>query len=201
MEFNSNEGAVAVYKSALGTESVTISRGYTLALGNDVAESKNQTGWTKLANGNMAYQAGAMTEGYKIESNAISYIASVAGATVAEFSGIDSASTPALDDKGASLAAGNFEDNVAVIQSENNNFYLAAGDYADKEFSGTDKVDKINNAGSKLKINGGAGGDKINNSGSGVTVEGGAGDDNVSLSGGDEGGNTYIYNDGDGKDV
>ena len=192
---------VTVANSALNQAEVTISDGYELKLGGDVAESKKQTGWTKLDNGNMSYQTDSTTAGYKLENNQISYVAEILGETLAEISGIDSASTPTLDENGITFAASNFEDNVAVIQSKISNFNMAAGDYADKEFSGTDKIDKITNVGSNLIINGGAGSDKISNRGTGVTIEGGAGDDNVTVSGGDEGGNTFVYADGDGKDI
>ena len=196
-----NDKVVTVANSALNQAEVTISDGYTLALGDDVTESKNKTGWTKLDNGNTVYQTDTTTAGYKLSDNKISYVAEIQGETLAELSGIDSASTPTIDDSGITFAADNFEDNVAVIQSKTANFNFTAGDYLDKEFSGTDKIDKISNAGSKLIINGNAGGDKINNSGSDVTIAGGAGDDQITLSGGDAGGNTYVYADGDGKDI
>ena len=198
--FTINGKVITVANSALNQAEVTISDGYELKLGDDVALSKTQTGWTKLDNGNMLYQTDSTTAGYKLENNKISYVEAVEGATLAELSGIDSALPPTLDENGITFAASNFEDNVAVIQSNTNNFEFSAGDYADKEFSGTDKIDKINNSGSNLIINGGAGGDKINNTGTGVTIEGGAGDDQITLSD-DEGGNTYVYSDGDGKDI
>ena len=200
-ELTISGNVVTVANSALNQAEVTISDGYTLALGDDVAQSKTQMGWIKLDNGNITYQTNSTTAGYKLADNKIIYAEEILGETLAELGGIDSASTPTLDDNGITFAASNFEDNVAIIQSKTANFNLTAGDYLDKEFSGTEKIDKITNAGSKLKINGGAGNDKISNSGSGVTIEGGAGEDNVSLSGGDEGGNTYVYNDGDGKDI
>ena len=192
---------VKIPAAALNQETVTISDGYELELGEDVDISATKTGWIKIDSGNMAYQTDTTTAGYKLENNQISYVEEILGETLAEISGIDSASTPTINDSGITFAASNFEDNVAVIQSKNNNFNFMAGDYADKEFTGTDKIDKINNSGSKLAIKGGAGSDKISNSGAGVTIEGGAGDDNVTVSGGDEGGNTVVYSDGDGKDI
>ena len=98
------------------------------------------------------------------------------------------------------LTADNFANNVEVVNSKIYNFELATNDYAGKSFTATENADKITNAGSKVIVEGNAGNDKISNSGSGVTINGGAGDDNVTISGA-EGGNTYVYSNGDGKDI
>ena len=203
LEINQNEKIVSVYASALGTELVTISAGYTLELGNDVGKSEPTTGWVKLENGNTAYQTNLNSTGYKVEDNAISYVEAIEGTTLAELSGIAEDSTPTInsDSKSITFVKDNFEDNVAVISSTFNKFEFTASDYADKTFTSTDKIDDITNAGSKLAINGDAGNDKITNNGTDVTISGGTGNDNVTISGGEEGGNVFSYTDGDGNDI
>ena len=196
-----NNKIVTLTAKNLGMETVSISGDYNLAMGNDVATPISKAaGWSKLESGNMAYQTDFTTAGYSLANNQISYVEAVEGKILAELSGIAEDSTPSLDETGISLTADNFAENVAVISSTVHNFDLTAGDYLDKEFTATDKVDRINNVGSKLIIDGNAGNDKISNIGSFVTVRGGKGDDNVSLSGGDEGNNIFTYTDGDGKD-
>ena len=204
LKLDQNEKIVSVYTSALDpANTVTVSEGYTLELGNDVDKSETITGWVKLENGNSTYQTDSTSAGYKVEDNAISYVEAVEGTTFAELSGIAEDSTPTInsDSKSITFVKDNFEDNVAVISSAFNKFEFTAGDYEDKSFSVTDKIDKITNAGSKLIINANAGNDRINNTGSDVTISGGNGNDNITLSGGDEGGNTFVYADGDGKDI
>ena len=203
LAIDQNEKVVAVYASALGMEPVKISDGYTLELGNDISESKTITGWIKLENGNTTYQTNSTNAGYKVEENQISYVEAVEGETLAELSGISEDSTPVIDSESnlITFVKDNFEDNVSVNSSTFNKFEFTAGDYEDKAFTGTDKIDKITNAGSKLAINSKAGNDRIDNSGSDVTISGGTGNDNVTMSGGDEGNNIFTYTDGDGKDI
>ena len=217
LELVENESIVAVYESALDPEStVTISDGYTLEFGNDVEASGNITGWRKLDNGNASYQLNYQTEGYKLEdeSSKIVYLKAIDGESWAELSGITVGETIEVDGKTeksepvidsekqlTSLTAYNFaNEDVSVVSSKFNKFELAAGDYSGKKFSGSDTVDNITNAGSHLIIDGGANSDKINNTGTDVTINGSAGDDNITISGGD-GGNTFAYTDGDGKDI
>ena len=204
LAIDQNEKIVAVYASALDpANTVTISDDYTLELGDDVDKSEPTTGWIKLENGNIAYQTNLNSTGYKVEDNAISYVEAVEGETLAELSGIAANTTPIIDGEKnlMTFVKDNFESNVSVNSSTFNKFEFTAGDYEDKAFTSTDKIDEITNAGSKLAINGGEGNDKINNIGSDVTISGGTGNDNVTMSGGDEGNNIFSYTDGDGKDI
>ena len=207
----SNDSIVAVYESALDPEStVTITDGYTLELGSDVDASGTITGWRKLDNGNMSYQKDYQTAGYKLneDNNQIVYVEAIDGESFGEFSGLEEDSedekkfTPLISTEKelTTLQASNFVNDVSVVSSKFNKFELQAGDYAGRTFSGSDTVDNINNAGSNVILDGGANSDNINNTGTDVTINGSAGDDNITISGG-EGGNTFAYTDGDGKDI
>ena len=87
-----------------------------------------------------------------------------------------------------------------MVDSKIYDFELTTNNYSGKSFTATDKADKITNAGSNVIIDGNAGNDKISNSGTGATLRGGAGNDTVTISSAD-GGNTYVYSAGDGKDI
>ena len=192
---------VTVANSALSRANVIISAGYSLALGEDVARSAfKPAGWETLENGNITYQTDFATAGYSLVDNQISYMEALEGKTLAEFSGINPLFTPLIDKENRLITFGkdSFDDNVEVVSSDIRNFEFSAGNYDRAFFTSTDKTDKINNVGSHISINSKAGNDKINNSGENVTINGGAGDDNVTMGGGS---NTYVYANGDGKDV
>ena len=196
-----NDTIVTVANAALNQKDITISAGYSLALGSDVEEIKIKSGWLNLSNGNIAYQSNSTMAGYKLEDNQISYVDSLEGETLIEFSGISSSSTLDILDESIVLAAQDFASDVAAVQGVIHNFELAMDDYNDKKFTGTEKVDTINNHGSYIAINGGAGSDKINSTGYKVTISGGTGDDLVTVSGDAGANNTYVYTSGDGDDI
>ena len=196
-----NGNVVTVANAALNQSDVTISAGYSLALGSDVEDIKTKSGWLNLDNGNIAYESNSTMAGYKLEDNQINYIDSVAGEMLIELSGISSASTLDISDGNITLAAQDFASDVAAVQGAIHNFELALDDYLNKAFTGTGDGDTINNHGSYVAIKGDAGNDKINSTGYKATVSGGAGNDSVTLSGDAGANNTYVYNAGDGNDV
>ena len=196
-----NDKIVTVANAALNQKDITISAGYSLALGSDVEEIQTKSGWLSLGNGNIAYQSNSTMAGYKLADNQISYVDSVEGDTLIEFSGISSFSTLDILDESITLAAQDFASDVAAVQGVIHNFEIAVDDYSDKKFTGTDKVDTINNHGSYIALDGGAGDDKINSTGYKVTISGGDGNDTVTVSGDAGANNTYVYNNGDGDDI
>ena len=215
-----NGNVITVSAASLGTETVRISSGYTLALGSDVIIYESAGGEWQHNGTTASYKSFGNLAGYTLSNNQILYKASTeAGETLIELNGIATASELLLDGNNIELSLRHFADEeISIVTGSDYDFKLSAGNYGRKTLKGsTDKDmitnegeaitidggdgnDKIENKGSDVEIIGGAGIDAIDNSGSGVTIEGGAGDDNVSLSGGDEGGNTYVYNDGDGND-
>ena len=199
---------VTLINKNLSTENtVTVSDGYTLALGSDVEKGASiGAGWL-FENNNAIYQSGSVTSGYSLVDNQITYVAtSLEGAVLAELSGIAEDSTLAAYDKGVTLTPDNFAGNVSVVSATNRNFELTDGDYNGNAFTGTSNIDSIINAGTNISIVGDAGNDKINNSGTDVTINGGAGDDRVTMNAASTSsisgvGNIFVYSSGDGKDI
>ena len=76
-----NDKVVTVSKAALNQGAVTISNGYTLALGNDVDKTTTTTaGWT-LSGTTATYKAAATSAGYKVSNNEIVYSEASGGET------------------------------------------------------------------------------------------------------------------------
>ncbi|MBR4904919.1 MAG: calcium-binding protein, partial [Selenomonadaceae bacterium] len=215
---------VKVYDSALSGSEVKLSgEGYELAFGEDVKQSATKNDWI-IDDDKLTYQAGATSAGYKLSSDkkSISYAESVKGTVKVELSGAESKPTFADEEKTIiQFTADNFsEDGISVATNEGEyKFDIAEGDYAtDTKFVGSEgkdtvtnagnalvielgaAVDKLDNSGANVLIDGGLGNDRINNSGAGVSVIGGKGNDNITLGGGN-GGNVFVYNTGDGKDI
>ncbi len=180
---------VTLSKSALGTQPVTITGDYNLALGEDVPLTEIKDDWVKSGT-NYAYQKNLTTAGYDLTNNKITYVKAAAGKTVVELSGLKSA--PNLSKSSVTLSANKFSSNASVVSNAGKySFELAEGNYSLKTFSGSASADTVRNFGSSLSIAGGAGNDSIYNTGSKVSINGGAGNDslfnsgsNVTISGG-----------------
>ncbi|MBQ6297215.1 MAG: hypothetical protein IJK81_05930 [Selenomonadaceae bacterium] len=99
-----SDKTVTVANSALNQGTVKISDGYTLALGNDVTQSKTTAaGWT--LNGTTAtYKAASTSAGYKLANNQISYVKASGGNTLVTVSGVKSLSGITLSDKTVTIA-------------------------------------------------------------------------------------------------
>ena len=167
------------------TGTVSISGGdYKLKLAGDVDTiAEDNTGWTTLKSGNVAYLEGGKGSYYSLASDgkSITYNEAVAGTNKVEFGGVKG--TPTISGNTVSLTANNFNGNVSVASNAGNYQFALSGAFGGKKFTGTSKVDTITNSGSKITITGGAGNDIITNSGSNVTITGDAGNDKVTNSG------------------
>lgn len=85
------DNVVTVSQAALGTSTVTISDGYTLALGRDVTESKKTpAGWT-FDNSKALYKNIYISEGYVVENNQIKHINESGGETLITVKGVTNA--------------------------------------------------------------------------------------------------------------
>ena len=210
---------VTVAAASLDTLNVSISGGYSLALGEDVATPTTlSVDW--IINGTTAsYQTGTRNAGYSLVNNQIIYTPSGDKVTLAELDGVDKDKAPVVENDKIKLAETNFADKeIAVVNNDGKfAFEFAAEDYGEVTFVGSEEKDTVTNNGSYItfdlgagkdsivnngndvSISGGDANDKINNSGSSVSISGGAGNDIITLNGG-TGGNIFVYANGDGKD-
>ena len=195
---------------------------YTLKLGADVPESEEEKeGWT-LDGNTTIYKTASATEGYKLseDKKTISYSAEAfAGEIKIELSGVEG--NPTFDETGKIIqfSETNLEENVSVVSNAGEyEFEIDSGDYSGITFGGSsskdsitnngediifdlgDGLDRIKNNANSVSILGGLGNDRINNTAAQVSIVGGKGNDNVTVSGGDEGGNIFVHNTGDGND-
>lgn len=199
---------VTVSKSALTTSNVSISSNdYSLALGDDVSSSTVANTWIQSGT-TYAYKINTTVAGYELDrvNNVINYTAAKDGTTVIELTNInisDNAPTVSTDSAKISLSADSFSAETVSVKSNSGNygFELSAGEYSQKNFSGSSSADSIYNDGSALSINASAGDDSINNesNGSQVSISGGAGNDSVTNAASDviingDAGADYIHN-------
>ena len=83
----------------MGTNKVTISDGYTLALADDVTKtSTSAAGWT-LNNSTASYKTASNTAGYELKNNQINYVTAGGGETLVTVNGVKSLDGLALKDK------------------------------------------------------------------------------------------------------
>ena len=215
---------VTVAAAALNQSNVTVSKGYTLALADGIAEPTIAVTDWNFKGTTAKYQEGLTTEGYTLDTvnNQINYTPSSEGTTLLELGGVDTTGKPTIEGNKVILSDDSFIDEktpLSLVKNPDNNyeFEFATGNYFGTIFIGSDERDVITNKGedinfdlgagkdsvinsnNNVSINSGDGNDKINNTGSQVTIEGGKGNDNITLSGGD-GGNIFVYTSGDGKD-
>ena len=108
-----NGTTVTVGDASLNKETVTISDGYTLALGNDVTKtSTSAAGW--ILDGAIAYYKNSSTsEGYTLDDNQINYVPSSGGETLATVSGVKSLDGLSLN--GKTVTVGNDSLNKATV--------------------------------------------------------------------------------------
>ena len=213
---------VTVSNASLNQSKVTVSDGYTLKLGNDVATpSSVAAGWT-VSNNIATYKAAQTTAGYSVSDNQITYAAASGGSVLAQLSDVKGKpsieSYSYLTDK-VIISADNFVGNeISVVSNAGDYiFSLASGSYGNVVFNGGTGNDVVWNYGSNLTINGGNGDDYIKNeyeierddatgewitlnSNDNVFINGGAGNDSVynlssdncTINTGD--GNDFLYN-------
>ncbi|MBR4904396.1 MAG: hypothetical protein IKZ53_06970, partial [Selenomonadaceae bacterium] len=189
---------VTVAKSSLGTDKVTVSSGYTLKLADDVPKTETKKAAWTLDGTTATYKSSYKTEGYSLAKNSksISHTEPTEAKNLATIKGAASTKGLSVSDKKITLKKSALNSKVTISGSYEFNF---ASDYKKATISGSGKADTITTNGSNLSVNGGKGNDTINVLGSSTTVTGGAGNDSIISNG--KGGNVFVYNSGDGKDI
>jgi len=172
-----------VSKSALGKNTVSISDGYNLALGDDVSRPEEVPETWEIKDSVATYKGESTVAGYEVGENTINYVAGVAGKTLLKIN--DVTSEPTLDGSTFTFSAENLASAVSIVSNAGEyQFELSGDDYSGKTFSGNSAADSIyNEGGSNISISGGAGNDSIvNNYGAeNVTINAGKGDDTLEL--------------------
>lgn len=99
-----DDKVVTVSKVALGTVDISISKGYTLVLGDDVKKAETKAaGWT-LSGTTATYKAASNTAGYKLDNNQISYVKASGGKTLVTVKGVKSTNGLTLKDNVVTVA-------------------------------------------------------------------------------------------------
>ena len=174
-----------------GTPFELLTDGYTLKLGKGMNASKISE--ETFSDG--VYTFGGQTAGYLLGDKSITYTQE--NDEILQLSGLDSKpNAPA--NKIMRLEAAEFSLNNLCVTSNDGGyiFSLAAGNYVDKTFTGSDEEEKILNAGTNLKILAGAGNDSVRCTGGRATINAGAGADTLAGSAEDD-----IFDGGSGKDI
>ncbi|MBR4641137.1 MAG: hypothetical protein IKO74_00235 [Selenomonadaceae bacterium] len=170
-----NKKIVTVSKASLGTDKVTVTDGYTLALGKNVTKSSTSKAWS--LNKSTAALKQTTSAGYTLANNAVTY-SKAATKTLATIAGVKSLDGISLKGKIVTLKAGSLNKKVTVSGSGYE--FDFASDF------------------NKASISGGTGDDSIKIFGSAMTVSGGKGNDSLW---GSANADTFLYTSGDGNDI
>ena len=190
-----SDNVITVSKAALGTDKVTVSKGYTLALADDVTKSKTTAeGWS-LSKKTATYKTASNTAGYSSDGSTITYNKK-ATETLATVTGVKATSGLAVN--GEVITLKNNALNKKVTVNGSGYEFNFASDYSKATITGSKNADNITGRGKNLSINGGAGDDSINVLGSATSITGGAGNDSITSSGKN---NIFVYASGDGNDI
>ena len=187
-----NGKVVTVAASSLNKSKVTISKGYTLALADDVTKTSNKKAWS--LSGTTAKYNQTTTAGYKLADNVITYTKK-STKTLATVNGAKSKSGLSVSGKTIKLAASALNKKVSVSGGYAFDF---ASDYKKAKITGSSSADTITTAGANMTISGGAGNDSIVSKGKNSVITGGKGKDTLT---GSSGADIFVYSSGDGNDV
>ncbi|MBR0061749.1 MAG: calcium-binding protein, partial [Selenomonadaceae bacterium] len=166
---------VTVGAAALGTDKITISDGYTLALGSDVSKPKTKDAAWSLSDSTATYKSSYKKAGYTLagDSKSISYTEATSSKALATVKGAKKNSFTVSGNK-ITLKNSTLKNKVTVSGGYNFNY---ASNYKKATISGSSKVDTITTNGSDLSVSGGKGNDTLKIFGSKTTVKGGDGAD------------------------
>ena len=167
---------VTVKKSSLGTSKVTISKGYTLKLADDVPKPTSKKAAFSLDGSTATYKNSHKTAGYTLASDgkSISYTKATTAKSLATIKGAKSTSGLSINGNKITLKKSALNKKVTVSGGYEFNF---ASDYKSATITGSSNADSITANGSKLSINAGAGNDTIKALGANISVYGGTGAD------------------------
>ena len=114
----------------MGTATVTISDGYTLAMADDVAKSESTpAGWT-LNDTTATYKSAGTSEGYELANNEIIYTAASEGISLCKVEGITSTDALNFDsDENILTLDSTLADTVTITNVSENNITVTNGTY------------------------------------------------------------------------
>ena len=188
---------VTLYKSALGKENVTVSNGYTLALGNDVEQSKSTAAW-KVSGTNATLQS-TTSEAYTLKNNKIVYTPQNVE-TLAELSGLAKgvkASSIALPAEKVLTLNAKVLGAKTTLKSNSGGYSInLTGNMKGKTFVGTNGADQFNITATNAFVNAGDGNDSLVGGNGNDTLSGDAGNDTLT---GGKGNDVFVYTSG--KDI
>ena len=191
LDIDTAKKIVTVQAASLNETDVSISKGYSLVLGNDApTPTPTDATWT-ISKQTATYNSTATTAGYTLADNKITYNTANNGTTLIELRGVSSA--PTVEGNTVQLSKENFAKNVTLISGGGYDFELAQGNYSGKSFIGSAAGDKITSNGSSITIEGGAGNDTLIGGKSKDYLSGEDGDDILT---GGAGNDTFAYSGG-----
>ena len=124
-----DDKVITVSKAALNGETVTVSKGYTLALGSNVAQTSTiSAGWS-LDGTTATYRSKKITAGYKLANNQISYVEESGGETLITVSGVKSLDGISLNKKVITVSADSLNKKNVTVSA---GYTLALGKDVDK---------------------------------------------------------------------
>ena len=185
-----------------GTPIKVLTEEYTLALGEGMTAPTDNAGTLK----DEVYTYGGKTAGYVVSEDAKSVSCTRATNPTLELVGLASEPSAPDDEYFMTLKPENFKGNVSVKSNASRYyFFLEAGDYGKKMFTGGTVEDYISSAGTNVSILGGAGNDQLFGNAGKDVLRGGADDDKLYGRAGEdsllgEAGNDYLDGE-DGKDT
>ena len=185
---------VTVANSALNKKTVTIDKGYSLALADNVAKSKTTKSWSY--SNSTATLKRTISTGYSLadDESSIAYYKQ-GTATLATIKGAKKTSGLTADDNVITLKNAALNKKVTISGSYEFDF---AADYKKASIVASGNEDTITTRGDNISVNGGAGNDVIKILGASTSINGGTGNDSITSNGA---GNIFVYAAGDGNDV
>ncbi|MBQ3337815.1 MAG: calcium-binding protein, partial [Selenomonadaceae bacterium] len=166
---------LTVSAASLGTKDVTISDGYTLALGDDVDGSTKKKSWS--LRGSTATYKHTTSAGYSLEDNSIVYTKK-SSKTPAKVKGVNDKSGLKVSGKTIKLAGSSLASKVTVSGDYTFDF---ASDYSKATITGSSSDDTIIARGKNILVKGGKGSDVFALRSTG-TINDYAEEDKISLS-------------------
>ena len=174
-----NGKVITVSATALNQKKVTVSEGYTLALGKDVAKPSVMAPTWTIKNSSATLHADT-SDGYTLDDNEIIYSAQKTGDSQIVLAGIAANATLALPaNKILTLDASALGKNGAVKSNAGNFAVKVTGDMSGKTFTGTSAADNISIATGNAIVNGGSGNDSISGGTGNDKLLGGEGNDTL----------------------
>ncbi|MBR4153228.1 MAG: hypothetical protein IKT98_09765 [Selenomonadaceae bacterium] len=177
-----NDKVVTVAKSSVNASKIAVSKGYTLAIADDVPKPTNKNAAWSYKNNVATYKSSSTTAGYTLakDSKSITYSKAKSASTLATINGVTSKKGIKIKNKVITVS------NSIIGASKN--ISLNGNGYG------------FNFNASNTAIKGGAGNDTVKVSGSKTTITGDNGNDLISLSSAAKN-NVIVYNSGDGNDT